>query len=62
MVALVEGNSIQVPLWDVQQVTDTAMTNPVYVRQYLGNLLQTAFPNLHLYVVASAGAVCARGH
>lgn len=51
MVSLVENGSIQVPLWDPAQVTDPNMTNPTFVRQYLANLLQTAFPNLQPYVI-----------
>lgn len=50
MVTLVEEGNIQVPLWDSAQVPDPNMNNQLFVRQYLGNLLQTAFTNLQPYV------------
>lgn len=55
MIALVEAGDIKVPLWEAAQVTDPAMTNQLFVRQYLATLLQSAFPNLQPYVHA-------RGH
>lgn len=45
MFMLVEQNQIQIPLFD-QNAVSPGMSNQLYVRQYVGNLLIRAFPNL----------------
>lgn len=46
---LVELNIIQSPLFDPAAVPDANMTNSVFLREYITNLLKTAFPHVHRY-------------
>lgn len=43
---LIEVNQIQAPLWDPAAVTDPAMTNQRFLREYCAALLKNAFPHL----------------
>ncbi|KAJ2590135.1 Karyopherin transporter [Coemansia sp. RSA 1722] len=47
MIHLVESNQITAPLFDPSLSENSGMSNPVYVRQSIGNLLVTAFANLN---------------
>ena len=51
---LVETNHIQAPLFDPSQVPDTNITNAVFLREFCGNLLKTAFPHVQPYVLATS--------
>ncbi|KXN82603.1 Exportin-1 [Leucoagaricus sp. SymC.cos] len=44
---LVELNVIQSPLFDPASVPDANMTNSVFLREYITNLLKNAFPHVH---------------
>ncbi|KAF9585367.1 Karyopherin transporter, partial [Lunasporangiospora selenospora] len=46
LVFLVESGTVQAPLFTQAQVTDPNMTNAQFVRDYLTNLLQNAFPHV----------------
>lgn len=46
MFQLVETNQITVPLFDPASVPDPAMTNAVFLREYLSGLLKSAFPHV----------------
>ncbi|KAJ3021940.1 Karyopherin transporter [Thoreauomyces humboldtii] len=46
MFTLVDSPTLTVPLFDATQVQDPSMTNPQYVRTYVMDLLQGAFPHL----------------
>jgi len=46
MFAAVEAGYIRAPLWNTSQVQDPAMTNQRYLREFVANLLATAFPNV----------------
>lgn len=43
---LVESGAIQAPLYSAQQVTNLNTPNATFLREYVANLLQTAFPHL----------------
>jgi len=47
MYQLVELNVIQNPLFDPAVVSDSNMTNSLFLREYVTNLLKTAFPHVH---------------
>lgn len=47
MYQLVELNVIQNPLFDPVVVSDPNMTNSLFLREYVTNLLKTAFPHVH---------------
>ncbi|KAG0256031.1 Karyopherin transporter [Mortierella polycephala] len=47
MFFLVETGAVQAPLFTPAQVTDPNMTNAQFLREYMMNLLQNAFPHLH---------------
>jgi len=44
---LVETNQIQAPLFDPAQVSDSTVSNSVFLKEYCANLLKTAFPHMH---------------
>lgn len=44
---LVELSVIQAPLYDPAAFPDPSMTNATFIRQYISNLLKTAFPHVH---------------
>ncbi|KAF9584656.1 Karyopherin transporter, partial [Lunasporangiospora selenospora] len=46
MFFLVETGAVQAPLFSAQQVQDPDMTNVKFLREYMINLLQNAFPHL----------------
>ncbi|KAF9170013.1 Karyopherin transporter [Mortierella sp. AD011] len=46
MFYLVESGAVQAPLYTSAQVTDPNMTNSQFLREYMMNLLQNAFPHL----------------
>ncbi|KAJ7219118.1 CRM1 C terminal-domain-containing protein [Mycena pura] len=46
MFQLVEGDTIQVPLFEPAQVSDPNLTNAIFLRQYCADLLHTAFPHV----------------
>ncbi|KAF8939545.1 Crm1-F1 [Dissophora ornata] len=46
MFFLVESGAVQAPLFTPAQVTDPNMTNGQFLREYMINLLQNAFPHL----------------
>ncbi|KAI1318160.1 Karyopherin transporter [Mortierella claussenii] len=46
MFYLVESGAVQAPLFTSAQVTDPNMTNSQFLREYMINLLQNAFPHL----------------
>ncbi|KAG0324890.1 Karyopherin transporter [Dissophora globulifera] len=46
MFFLVENGAVQAPLFTAAQVTDPNMTNGQFLREYMINLLQNAFPHL----------------
>ncbi|KAF9114479.1 Karyopherin transporter [Mortierella sp. AM989] len=46
MFYLVEAGAVQAPLFTPAQVTDPNMTNSQFLREYMMNLLQNAFPHL----------------
>ncbi|KAF9918887.1 Karyopherin transporter [Lobosporangium transversale] len=46
MFYLVESGAVQAPLFSPAQVTDPNMTNSQFLREYMMNLLQNAFPHL----------------
>ncbi|KAF9977031.1 Karyopherin transporter [Actinomortierella ambigua] len=46
MFSLVEAGAVQAPLFTPAQVTDPNMTNGQFLREYIMNLLQNAFPHL----------------
>ncbi|KAF9351073.1 Karyopherin transporter [Mortierella sp. AD094] len=46
MFYLVESGAVQAPLFTPAQVTDPNMTNSQFLREYMMNLLQNAFPHL----------------
>ncbi|KAG0367898.1 CRM1 C terminal-domain-containing protein [Gamsiella multidivaricata] len=46
MFFLVESGAVQAPLFTPAQVTDPNMTNGQFLREYMMNLLQNAFPHL----------------
>lgn len=46
MFSAVESGCIQVPLWDLNTITDPTMNNQRFLRDYVMNLLGSAFGNL----------------
>jgi hypothetical protein len=46
MFGTIESGAITVPLWDSATVQDPTMTNQRFMREYIVNLLRSAFPNL----------------
>jgi len=46
MFFLVETGAVQAPLFNPATVSDASMTNAKYLREYMMNLLQNAFPHL----------------
>lgn len=44
---LVETNQIHTPLFDPAQVSDPAVSNSVFLKEYCANLLKTAFSHMH---------------
>jgi len=46
MFGTIESGAITVPLWDTATVQDQTMMNQRYMREYVGNMLRNAFPNL----------------
>ncbi|KAG0314997.1 Karyopherin transporter [Dissophora globulifera] len=46
MFYLVESGAVQAPLFTPAQVSDPAMTNDKFLKEYMMNLLQNAFPHL----------------
>lgn len=49
---LVELNVISTPLYDPSNVPDPAkMTNSIFLREYIVNIMKTAFPHVHEYVI-----------
>ena len=46
MFQLVETNQITVPLFDPAAVTDPNMSNSLFLREYIANLLKSAFPHV----------------
>ncbi len=49
MFHLVESGQVRVPLWDPSKVSDPSMTNQRFLREYIMNLLNGAFPHLSKY-------------
>lgn len=50
---LVQDGEIHTPLYDPSSVPDPAMSNAVFLRDYVTNLLRNAFPHLQPYVYLS---------
>lgn len=50
LINLVESNQVQAPLWDPAVVTQPDMTNAVFLREHIANLLQNAFAHVQRYV------------
>ncbi|KAF9438397.1 Karyopherin transporter [Entomortierella beljakovae] len=46
MFYLVDSGAVQAPLFTPSQVSDPNVTNPVFLKDYMMNLLQNAFPHL----------------
>lgn len=46
MFQLVETNKISVPLFDPATVTDSSISNSLFLREYTANLLKSAFPHV----------------
>jgi exportin-1 len=46
LISLVESGTVSAPLFDPSQVQDPSMTNAVYLRGYLSDLLAKAFGNM----------------
>jgi len=46
MFSLVETGQVRVPLWDTAKVNTPNMSNQSFLRDYVMNLLSTAFPNV----------------
>jgi len=49
MFSLVETGQVRVPLWDTAKVNTPNMSNQSFLRDYVMNLLSTAFPNVSKY-------------
>jgi len=45
MFTTVENGAVTVPLWESTTISDPTMTNQRYMREYVMNLLRSAFPN-----------------
>ncbi|WVQ72072.1 hypothetical protein IAR50_001616 [Cryptococcus sp. DSM 104548] len=46
LIALVETGQVQAPLFDPAQVNDAGMTNVLFLKGYISDLLTNAFPNV----------------
>lgn len=46
LIQLVEEGQVQQPLFDPATVSNPAMTNSLFMREYCVNLLRNAFPHL----------------
>jgi len=46
LISLVETNQVQAPLFDPATVSDPSMTNAVFLKQYIANLLSNAFTHV----------------
>lgn len=46
LISLVETNSVQAPLYDPATVPDPTMTNNVFLKSYISDLLGNAFTNV----------------
>eukprot|EP01097_Dermamoeba_algensis_P003969 TRINITY_DN2669_c0_g1_i3.p1 TRINITY_DN2669_c0_g1~~TRINITY_DN2669_c0_g1_i3.p1 ORF type:complete len:223 (-),score=45.10 TRINITY_DN2669_c0_g1_i3:101-676(-) len=46
MLSAVESGQVKVPLWDPNVVNTPGMTNQIFLREYIVNLLSTSFKNL----------------
>lgn len=46
MFELVETGKITAPLWNVNEISDPSMSNPLFMRQHVSSLLKNAFPNV----------------
>jgi exportin-1 len=49
MFNLVETGAVQSPLFNPAEVQDPGMTNQRYLREYVMNILQNAFPHLQRF-------------
>lgn len=49
LINLVESGQVQAPLWDPAVVTQPDMTNGVFLREHIANLLQNAFAHVQRY-------------
>ena len=47
LISLVETGSVQAPLFDPAQVNDSNMTNVVFLKGYIEDLLRNAFGHVH---------------
>lgn len=50
LISLVETNQVQAPLFDPATVSDPNMSNAVFLKGYIANLLTNAFPHVKPYV------------
>jgi len=57
MFNLVETGQVRVPLWDPAKINNPGMTNQVFLREYVMNLLLNAFPNVSKYMGPAIGVV-----
>lgn len=55
--SLVDSNAIRAPLYPIQQASNGYDSNVVYLRDYVVNLLRTAFPHLQVYASHSSVVV-----
>lgn len=56
---LVEAGRITAPLWDVNEISDPGMSNPLFIRQHVSTLLRNAFPNVTpSYVDSFTNGLC----
>lgn len=56
---LVEAGRITAPLWDVNEISDPSMNNPLFIRQHVSTLLRNAFPNVTpSYVDSFTNGLC----
>jgi exportin-1 len=46
LISLVAEDHVKAPLFDPATINDSSMTNQVYIKQYIANLLTTAFPHI----------------
>ncbi|RSH81644.1 Karyopherin transporter [Apiotrichum porosum] len=53
LIAIVETNSVQAPLYDPSTVSDPNMSNVVFLKQYIANLLQNAFGHVQSGQISS---------
>jgi len=50
LISLVETGAVQAPLFDPAVVSDPSITNAVFLKGYISDLLQNAFQHLQPYV------------